>query len=128
MSNSKPSLKVCWNPTLIYVYIQPSKLQLCLYPHLSNHFMANSKPSILCFFGLFFLRKLCLFPKVFFQPSIYVYFHMAISKLSCFRQLWPFPYAVLHRPGTARCANVRRRCPRASSKTADANLNCNFLH
>ena len=76
----------------------PPKLQLCLYPHLSNHFMANSKPSILCFFGLFFLRKLCLFPKVFFQPIIYVYVPMAISKLSFFWQLWPFPYAVLHRP------------------------------
>ena len=35
----------------------PSKLQLCPYPHLSNHFMANSKPSKLCFFGLFLFSE-----------------------------------------------------------------------
>ena len=98
MSNSKPSIKVCWPPLYFMSISNPPKLQY-VYIHTSQIILwLIPNPLYYAFLDYFFLRKLCLFPKVFFQPSIYVYFHMAISKLSFFRQLWPFPYAVLHRP------------------------------
>ena len=49
-----------------------TKLQLCLYPHPSNHFMAHSKPSILCFLGLlFFFEKIMPISKGLF-PAYYL--------------------------------------------------------
>ena len=73
---------------------KPPKLQLCPYPHLSNHFMANSKPSKLCFFGLFLFSE----NYGYFQRSYSNLAFMSISIWLSPNYIFPNNYGYFHMP------------------------------